>query len=43
MIDGFKVIGVGLSRLRLSRICGEALLASLPSDSARTKVVIVSP
>ena len=42
MVAVFEVSGAGLSRLRLSRICGEALLAGSPRGFVRTKVVIVS-
>ena len=42
MVAVIEVSRVGLSRLRSSRICGEALLAGLPRGLVRTKVVIVS-
>ena len=42
MVAVFEVSGAGLSRLRSSRICGEALLAGLPRGIVRTRVVIVS-
>ena len=42
MVAVFEVSGAGLSLLRSSRICGEALLAGLPRGFVRTKVVIVS-
>ncbi len=42
MVAVFEVSGAGLSRLRSSRICGEAFLAGLPRGFVRTKVVIVS-